>query len=117
MRTLVCLAQCRCVVCGTEVAPGPIYRPADGEEAEFVAVALRFGKLYRNAAPTREASGRSAGAFRGRGRYDDNSLDISDQRLDIFYGQLVELLSYASGTDLLAELHAEITREQEPAKA
>jgi hypothetical protein len=59
MRTLVCLAQCRCVVCGTEVAPGPIYRPADGEEAEFVAVALRFGKLklYRNAAPTREGAG------------------------------------------------------------
>jgi hypothetical protein len=57
MRTLVCLAQCRCVVCGTEVAPGPIYRPADGEEAEFVAVALTFGKLYRNAAPTREGAG------------------------------------------------------------
>jgi hypothetical protein len=49
--------------------------------------------------------------------YDDYSWDISDQRLDIFYGQLVELLSYASGTDLLAELHAEIAREQEPAKA
>jgi hypothetical protein len=45
MRTLVCVAQRRCVVCGTEVAPGPIYRPADGEEAEFIAVALRFGKL------------------------------------------------------------------------
>jgi len=57
MRTLVCLAQCRCVMCGTEVATGPIYRPADGEEAEFVAVALRFGKLYRNAAPTREGEG------------------------------------------------------------
>jgi hypothetical protein len=57
MRTLVCPAQCRCVVCGTEVAPGPIYRPADGEEAEFVAVALRFGKLYRNTAPTREGAG------------------------------------------------------------
>jgi hypothetical protein len=57
MRTLVCLARCRCVVRGTEVAPGPIYRPADGEEAEFVAVALRFGKLYRNAAPTREGAG------------------------------------------------------------
>ena len=57
MRTLVCLVQCRCVTCGTEVAPGPIYRPADGEEAEFVAVALRFGKLYRNAAPTREGAG------------------------------------------------------------
>jgi hypothetical protein len=69
------------------------------------------------ARPRGRASGRSAGAFRGRGRYDDNSWDISDQRLDIFYGQLVELLSYASGTDLLAELHAEIAREQESAKA
>ena len=39
------------------MAPGPIYRPADGEEAEFIAVALRFGKLYRNAAPAREGSG------------------------------------------------------------
>jgi hypothetical protein len=45
--------------------------------------------------------------------YDDYSWDISDQGLDIFYGQAVELLSYASGTDLLAE----IVREQEPAKA
>jgi hypothetical protein len=37
--------------------PWPIDRPADGEEAEFIAVALRFGKLYRNAAPAREGSG------------------------------------------------------------
>lgn len=45
--------------------------------------------------------------------YDDYSWDLSDQGLDIFYGQPVELLNYASGTDLLAE----IAREQEPAKA
>ncbi|HEX3958585.1 MAG TPA: hypothetical protein VHZ03_18475 [Trebonia sp.] len=49
--------------------------------------------------------------------YDDYSWDISDQGLDIFYGQPVELLSYASGTDLLAELHAEIARERESAQA
>jgi len=147
-----CLVRRRCVVCGTEVAPGPIYRPADGEEAEFIAVALRFGKLYCNAPPAREGAGHLScmiysaivcpylaspgarrkfevqlgpeavprgdprGAFAAVVGYDD-SWDISDQGLDIFYGQPVELLSYASGTDLLAELHAEIAREREPAQA
>jgi hypothetical protein len=32
--------------------------------------------------------------------------------MDILYGQPVELLSYANGSDLLAELRAEITQEQ-----
>lgn len=80
-------------------------------------LARRATQVRDLARPRGRASGRSAGAFRSRGRYDDNSWDISDQRLDIFYGQLVELLSYASGTDLLAELHAEIAREQESTKA
>ena len=56
-RTLVCLAERRCVVCGTEVPPGPVYRPVDGEAAELIAVALRFGKFYRNVAPSIEGAG------------------------------------------------------------
>ncbi len=128
--------------------------PADGEVAEFIAAALRFGKLYRNAAlaPTREGAGHrscmicsaivcpylaSPGARRKfevhlgpeavprgdpRGPSAavvgyDYSWGISDHGLDIFYGQPIELLSYANGTDLLAELHAEIAREREPAQA
>ena len=148
-----CLARRRCVVCGTEVAPGPIYGPADGEEAEFIAVALRLGKLCRNAAPTREGAGHRScmiysaivcpylaspgarrkfevqlgpkafprGDPRGPSRPWSGTTTtpgtLAIQGLGIFYGQPVGLLSYTSGTDLLAELHAEIAREREPAKA
>jgi hypothetical protein len=37
--------------------------------------------------------------------------------MEILYGQPVELLSYANGADLLAELRAEIAQEQGAAEA
>ena len=152
-RTLVCMAERRCVVCGTKVPPGPVYRPVDGEAAELIAVALKLGKFYRNVAPSIEGAGHrscmiysaivcpylaSPGARRkfdvkvgtevvprGDPRgfsaavvgYDGYSCEVSAQGMEILYGQPVELLNYANGADLLAELRAEITQEQGTAEA
>lgn len=124
-------------------APGPVYRPVNGEAAELIAVALKLGKFYRNVASAIEGTGHrscmiysaivcpylaSPGARRKfevnvgpeivprgdpRGSsaavvgYDSYSWEVSAQGIEILYGQPVELLSYANGTDLLAEIAQE----------
>src|SRR6266567_3512692 len=47
-RTLICLAQRRCTVCGTKMPPGPVYRPASDRRAELIAGALRRGGYVEN---------------------------------------------------------------------
>jgi len=42
--------------------------------------------------------------------YDGYSWEVSAEGMEILYGQPVELLSYANGADLLAELRVEIAR-------
>jgi len=48
--------------------------------------------------------------------YDGYSWEVSAQGVEILYGQPVELLSYANGADLLAQLRSEIAQEQGPAE-
>ena len=46
--------------------------------------------------------------------YDGYSWNVGAQGLEIFFGQPVELLRYTDGTDLAAELRAEVARERRP---
>src|SRR5215831_16395063 len=59
-RTLVCLAERRCTVCGTKMSPGPVWRVVDDGIAEMVALALDAGKPYFNMAPASEGPGHRA---------------------------------------------------------
>ena len=59
-RTMICLAQRRCTVCGTKMPSGPVYRTVDGESAELIAVALSAGKLLINMMPAFEGPGHRA---------------------------------------------------------
>ena len=148
-RTMICLAQRRCTVCGTKMPPGPVYRTVDGESAELIAVALSAGKLLINMMPAFEGPGHRAcmiysavicpylaspgarrkiettvgptvprGDTRGPSAavagYDGYSWEVGAQGLEISFGQPVELLSYTDGSDLAAELRAEIARERGP---
>jgi hypothetical protein len=56
-RTLICLAERRCTVCGTKIPAGPVYRVVDGDIAEDVALALDTGKRYVNLTPAGEGPG------------------------------------------------------------
>lgn len=56
-RLVICLDERRCVVCGTKMPPGPVYRFADGEATDVIDALLKRGKFYRNAAPAMEFAG------------------------------------------------------------
>jgi hypothetical protein len=56
-RTLICLAERRCTVCGTKIPPGPVYRVVDGGVVSNIALALHTGKSYINLAPAAEGPG------------------------------------------------------------
>jgi hypothetical protein len=56
-RTLICLAERRCTVCGTKIPPGPVYRVVDGGAVSNIALALHTGTSYINLAPAKEGPG------------------------------------------------------------
>lgn len=56
-RTYVCAAERRCSVCGSEMAPGPVWRVVAAAEADAIGAALASGTPYRNQAATVEAPG------------------------------------------------------------
>lgn len=56
-RTLICLAERRCTVCGTKIPPGPVYRVVDGGLVGNIELALYTGKSYFNLAPATEGPG------------------------------------------------------------
>ena len=59
-RTYLCAVERRCSICGTPIAPGPIWRVVGGPEADAIRAALDEGREYRNAAATVEAPGHRA---------------------------------------------------------
>lgn len=149
-RTLICLAERRCVICGTKMAPGPVYRVVSDDLVDNIALVLDTGKRYMNLAPANEGPGHitcmlysaavcpylaSPGARRKnqatiageeiprgdrRGSeaavvgFDSYRWQIGPDGFEIFYGQPTEMLTYAKGTDLIAELTEEIVQEPEP---
>ncbi|BCJ72539.1 hypothetical protein CS0771_20830 [Catellatospora sp. IY07-71] len=56
-RTYICAVERRCSVCGTVMAPGPVWRVVAAAEAEAIGAALAAGVPYRNQAATVEAPG------------------------------------------------------------
>jgi hypothetical protein len=56
-RTYICAVERRCSVCGTTMAPGPVWRVVGGLEAESIDSALTAGEAYLNRAATVEAPG------------------------------------------------------------
>ncbi len=56
-RTYICAVERRCSVCGTPMAPGPVWRVVSGPEADAIEAALAQGHHYRNRAATVEAPG------------------------------------------------------------
>lgn len=56
-RTLICLAERRCTICGTKMAPGPVYRVVSDDLVDNIALALDTGKRYMNLAPAGEGPG------------------------------------------------------------
>jgi hypothetical protein len=56
-RTYICAAERRCSVCGTGMAPGPVWRVVAGAEADAIDAAVVAGHPYLNRAPTVEAPG------------------------------------------------------------
>jgi hypothetical protein len=152
-RTLICLAERRCTVCGTMMLPGRVYRVmADG--LRNIALALDTGMPYINTAPANEGPGHltcmlysavvcpylSSPAARRQiaTTIGKEHIPRGDQRgteaavvgfdsyrwqvgagtggIQIFFGQPTEMLSYADGNDLAAELTAEVASEQKPAE-
>jgi hypothetical protein len=59
-RTLICLTERRCTVCGIKLPRGPMYRMVDGEAADLIEMVLDAGKSYVNAAPASEGPGHRA---------------------------------------------------------
>lgn len=59
-RTLICLSERRCTVCGTELPRRPVYRVVDGEAADLIEAVLDAGKSYVNVAPASEGPGHRA---------------------------------------------------------
>jgi hypothetical protein len=59
-RVHICAAERRCSVCGLEMAPGPVWRIADGEEAEAIAAAQSAGKAHAHHGGTAEPPGHRA---------------------------------------------------------
>lgn len=60
IRTLICLMERRCAVCGTAMARGPVWRMVDGDTAEAVALSLETGKPLIQAAAAAEGPGHRA---------------------------------------------------------
>jgi hypothetical protein len=56
-RTLICLAERRCSVCGLKMPSGPVYRVVTEEIASDIARALDAGVSFTNLAPSGEAPG------------------------------------------------------------
>lgn len=56
-RTLVCLDERRCVVCGTKMPPGPVYRPVDGEAADLIAALEKCAAAHRDPTDPRSFHG------------------------------------------------------------
>jgi hypothetical protein len=59
-RTLICLAERRCTVCGTKLPSGPVYRVVDREAADNIEMVLAAGASYVNVAPSSEGPGHRA---------------------------------------------------------
>ncbi|HEX6873084.1 MAG TPA: hypothetical protein VF163_18455 [Micromonosporaceae bacterium] len=59
-RTYLCAVERRCSICGTTMAPGPVWRVVAGPEADAIEAALAAGQQYRNLAATAEAPGHRA---------------------------------------------------------
>lgn len=56
-RILICAVERRCSICGTEMAPGPVFRVVAGEEADAIGAASAAGVPYANQAATVEPPG------------------------------------------------------------
>ena len=56
-RTLVCAVERRCSICGTPMAPGPVYRVIAAAETEALAAAQAAGRTVTNKAPSPEPPG------------------------------------------------------------
>jgi len=56
-RSFLCAVERRCSICGTRIAPGPVWRVVGGAEAEAIEAARAGGQDYSNAAATVEAPG------------------------------------------------------------
>jgi hypothetical protein len=56
-RSFLCAVERRCSVCGTRMAPGPVWRVVGAAEADAIEAAQAAGQIYRNAAATVEAPG------------------------------------------------------------
>lgn len=153
-RTMICLAERRCTICGTKMRPGPVYRVVSDDLVDNIALALDAGKRYMNLAPAFEGPGHlicmlysaivcpylaSPGARRqspttvagehiprGDPRGTEGAVVGFDSYrwqiragadgIEIFFGQPVDMLSYANGDDLAEELAAVIAREPNSAE-
>ena len=56
-RIFICAVERRCSICGTEMAPGPVWRVVAGEEADAIETAISSGTPYANQAATVEPPG------------------------------------------------------------
>ena len=59
-RTYICAVERRCSICGTTMAPGPVWRVIAGGEVEAIEEARAGGYAYENRAATTEAPGHYA---------------------------------------------------------
>jgi len=60
IRTLICLIERRCSVCGLPIKPGPVWRVVHDDMAETIAQALETGLPWTNLAPAHEGPGHRA---------------------------------------------------------
>lgn len=59
-RTLICAIERRCSICGTPMAPGPVYRVIAAAETEALTAAHEAGRTATNKAPSPEPPGHRA---------------------------------------------------------
>ena len=59
-RTLICAIERRCSICGTPMAPGPVYRVIAAAETEALTAAHKTGQTAANKAPSPEPPGHRA---------------------------------------------------------
>jgi len=59
-RTLICAIERRCSICGTPMAPGPVYRVIAPAETDALAAAHAAGQSAANKAPSPEPPGHRA---------------------------------------------------------
>jgi len=55
-RTLICAIERRCSICGTPMAPGPVYRVIAAAETEALTAAHNGGQTATNKAPSRRGT-------------------------------------------------------------